>query len=206
MRLEDCKVGQTVYVIKGTSNDWGQRIEHDEARTTTILFLGERPGANYTEVVVYRPTAIGGYGIRAGDPLVKYEEAWWVHPSQLELVKDINTKPLPKVIAYPNQCKICKSPSRKIGKIDLCSKSKCKSGINKNRYRKPYVKPLVIDAENYPICPECQCRAINMSNDMIRLSCINSHNWEHKWNDGQRFDNGLKYIYSAERMGFLMAG
>lgn len=100
-------------------------------------------------------------------------------------VNDIVVMPLKKNVInpYPNTCKICKAPSRKLGLLVLCSNTKCKSrGIVKKIYYNMAVPTPVhaqedVDAEGYILCPECYERAYSSDSTGLWAMCRKNHRW-----------------------------
>ncbi len=194
MELDECKIGQRVYVSEDLASDWGNKAD----RETTIL------GIDNGWIIVYKSNH--GYDVMNTTDCKTYSDAWRIHPHILKLLKD-----LPRINPYPNICKLCKAPARKVNKITLCSRDRCKSKSEIKKYGKPVIQKIAngVDQDNYAICPTCNTRAINVSyfGGLHRNTCNNSHTWRHDWLDGQKLADPVvdrKYYYLYRYNKFTM--
>lgn len=119
-----------------------------------------------------------------------------------EFVDWLLLRPTKILNPYPNHCKICKAPSRKLDNLILCSNAKCKSRSNIKRAY--YIKKvsgaedLRVDINGYILCPECNTTANSSSLNGEWAKCRNKHNWTPKLIIGDRLDHDThKYIWSG---------
>lgn len=102
--------GKMVVVAYNPSQtDWPKHLENIPVKVVSI----SEYGSSQWRVGVYREDL---------------QRTWYVLEEDVELFC-----PTSPIILYPLICKICKKPSRRIGKTQLCSSNKCKS-------RKQFIK------------------------------------------------------------------
>lgn len=207
MLANECKAGQRVYVLENTA-DWYNKAQgflstaYDRARTTTIIGItfttqARSLGSSVRNIIVYKPSNLGGYNVIDTDN--HFPDGWRVSPENLKLLKE-----LPKINPYPNQCKTCNAPARKVNKITLCSRDKCKSKNQIKKYGKP-VSISGLDSDNYPICPLCFGRVATFGATIEDLLCDNDgHTWKHTWLDGQRLATISKQSYIYKNGQFII--
>jgi hypothetical protein len=124
--------------------------------------------------------------------------------NDLELVEEI--KPA-KV--YPNTCKNCKLPARKIGALVFCSNVKCKS---RKKVNKLYKSASIIfgDSPTDPIivkCPVCKNICEGLAHNMGKIGSAvmcPEHNWQpfkfelQKWYHYSKYNSTSQYVTKEE--------
>ncbi len=106
---------------------------------------------------------------------------------ELVPVRKSNVKP---VVAYPHNCKSCKAPARKVGKIFICSRHCSKSSKTLGFYKR-MIAPVILthNKHNYVLCPQCGSLPTGITGtNYINVTCVNGHKFEHTWKAGERIN------------------
>lgn len=158
-------------------------------------------GHGVAQYVYYINSAFGHnvYDAFDGNSIISLLGVSGCYKNEVEIITEKVELSSPTIV-YPNHCKLCKSPSRKCGKVILCSNTKCKTRKNFNKqYRCGMIIKQIadnkvgieqsIDKYGFVLCPTCKNRAqfaLNIGSSLYDTMCPNGHMWKHHWENGQK--------------------